>query len=99
MKTTEIFWASLNTLLVEQHTREIKKEKRLWLVKIFLLKNDNFDLALRKRLFCTVIHTLLPCKTAAFGMQNNRCYNTLITRRLGKMTMPKFTSHFFVYCY
>jgi len=38
MKTTEIFWASINTLLVEQHAREIKKDKRLCLVKIFLLK-------------------------------------------------------------
>jgi len=54
MKTMETFWASLETLLVEQHAREIKKDKRLCLVKIFLLKNDNFDLALRKRLFCTV---------------------------------------------
>jgi len=54
MKTTETFWASLETLLTEQHAREIKKDKRLCLVKIFLLKNDNFDLALRKRLFCTV---------------------------------------------
>ncbi|BAR95976.1 hypothetical protein PI172_1248 [Prevotella intermedia] len=54
MNTTETLWASLNTLLVEQHAREIKKEKRFWLVKIFLLKNDNFDLVLRKRLFCTV---------------------------------------------
>ena len=77
MKTMETFWASLETLLVEQHAREIKKDKRLCLVKIFLLKNDNFDLALRKRLFCTV--------KAAFGMQNNRCYNTLITRMLGKI--------------
>ena len=54
MKTMKIFCASLKTLLTEQHAKEIKKEKRLWLVKIFLLKNDNFDLALRKRLFCTV---------------------------------------------
>ncbi len=41
MKTTEIFWASLETLLVEQHAKEIKKDKRLCLVKTFLLKNDN----------------------------------------------------------
>ena len=85
MKTMETFWASLETLLVEQHAREIKKDKRLCLVKIFLLKNDNFDLALRKRLFCTVKAAVLRCKTAAFGMQNNRCYNTLITRMLGKI--------------
>ncbi len=27
MKTMEIFWASLKTLLTEQHAREIKKKK------------------------------------------------------------------------
>ncbi|AWX06183.1 hypothetical protein [Prevotella intermedia] len=63
MKTTETFWASLETLLVEQHAREIKKDKRLCLVKILLLKNDNFDLALRKRLFCVAKQPLLECKT------------------------------------
>ncbi|PDP60664.1 hypothetical protein CLI71_04130 [Prevotella intermedia] len=41
-------------------------------------------MALRKRLFCDPKPTLLPCKTAAFGMQNNRFCNTLITRRLHK---------------
>ena len=35
-------------------------------VKIIRRKNDNFDLALRKRLFCDAKPTLLPCKTAAF---------------------------------
>ncbi|APW32949.1 hypothetical protein BWX39_09520 [Prevotella intermedia ATCC 25611 = DSM 20706] len=35
-------------------------------------------MALRKRLFCNVKHTLLPCKRAAFGMQNNRFCNALI---------------------
>ena len=49
-------------------------------VKIILLKNDNCALMLRKRLFCNAKPTLLPCKTAAFGMQNNRFYNTLIYR-------------------
>ena len=37
---------------------------------------------MRKRLFCNAKPTLLPCKTAAFGMQNNRFYNTLITKQL-----------------
>ncbi|PDP81922.1 hypothetical protein CLI69_06590 [Prevotella intermedia] len=37
-------------------------------VKIIRRKNDNFDLTLRKRLFCDAKPTLLPCKTAAFGM-------------------------------
>ena len=51
-------------------------------VKIILLKSDNCVLTLRKRLFCAAKPTLLPCKTAAFGMQNNRFCNTLITRQL-----------------
>ncbi|PIK20694.1 hypothetical protein CTI18_04825 [Prevotella intermedia] len=41
---------------------------------------DNFDLTLRKRLFCDAKEPLLPCKTYAFTMQNNRFYNTLVTR-------------------
>ena len=41
-------------------------------VKIIRKKNHNFDLALRKRLFCVAKPTLLPCKTAAFRTQNNR---------------------------
>ena len=51
-------------------------------VKNILKKNANFDLALRKRLFWTAKQPLLPCKTYAFGTQNNRFRNTLITRRL-----------------
>ncbi|ATV37480.1 hypothetical protein CUB95_02370 [Prevotella intermedia] len=37
---------------------------------------------LRKRLFCVAKPTLLPCKTAAFGMQNNRFYNVLMHSKL-----------------
>ncbi|ATV39055.1 hypothetical protein CUB95_10550 [Prevotella intermedia] len=51
-------------------------------VKIISTKNGNFDLALRKRLFCNAKPTLLPCKTAAFATQNNRFCNTLIERWL-----------------
>ncbi len=51
-------------------------------VKIILTKNGNFDLALRKRLFCNAKPTLLPCKTAAFGMRNNRFCNALIVNTL-----------------
>ena len=51
-------------------------------VKIILLKSDNYALTLRKRLFCNAKPTLLPCKTAAFGMQNNRFCNTLVMRML-----------------
>ncbi|PDP83352.1 hypothetical protein CLI69_00330 [Prevotella intermedia] len=50
------------------------------LVKIILLKSDNCALALRKWLFCIAKQPLLLCKTYAFGMQNNRFYNTLIKR-------------------
>ncbi|ATV33568.1 hypothetical protein CUC00_02570 [Prevotella intermedia] len=51
-------------------------------VKIILLKSDNCALALRKRLFCNAKPTLLPCKTAAFGTQNNRFCNVLINNKL-----------------
>ena len=59
-----------------------KAGKHFSFVKIILLKTDNCVLALRKRLFCDAKPTLLPCKTAAFGMQNNRFCNTLITKQL-----------------
>ena len=49
-------------------------------VKIIREKNGNFDLALRKRRFCVAKEPLLPCKTYAFGMQNNTFYNTLMYR-------------------
>ena len=49
-------------------------------VKIILIENDNFDLTLRKRRFCDAKEPLLPCKTYAFGTQNNRFYNALIIR-------------------
>ncbi|ATV37250.1 hypothetical protein CUB95_01040 [Prevotella intermedia] len=58
----------------------IPQKHRLHFVKIILKKNDNFDLTLRKRLFCNAKPTLLPCKTAAFVMQNNRFCNALIER-------------------
>ena len=57
-------------------------KKPLRFVKIIPTKNDNFDLALRKRLFCNAKPTLLPCKTAAFGTQNNRFCNALIINGL-----------------
>ncbi|PIK17228.1 hypothetical protein CTI16_09415 [Prevotella intermedia] len=47
-------------------------------VKIILPKNGNFDLAVRKRLFCDAKEPLLPCKTYAFAMQNNRFCKTLV---------------------
>ncbi len=39
-------------------------------------------MTLRKRLFCRPKEALLPCKTYAFRMQNNRFCNTLITSEL-----------------
>ena len=51
-------------------------------VRIIRKENDNFDLALRKRLFCIAKQPLLPCKTYAFTMQNNRFCIVLIMRVL-----------------
>ena len=39
-------------------------------------------MTLRKRLFYNAKPTLLPCKRAAFGMQNNSFCNVLIIRKL-----------------
>ena len=57
-------------------------ENRSDFVNIILKENGNFDLTLRKRLFCDAKPTLLPCKTAAFGTQNNRFCNALTTSKL-----------------
>ena len=51
-------------------------------VKIISLKSANCVLTLRKRRFCVAKEPLLPCKTYAFGMQNNRFCNVLITSSL-----------------
>ena len=51
-------------------------------VKIILLKSDNCALALRKRNFCTPKQPLLPCKTYAFRMQNNRFCKPLAMKGL-----------------
>ena len=53
-------------------------------VKKVLKENGNCGLALRKRLFCDAKQPLLPCKTYAFGTQNNRFYNALIASELCK---------------
>jgi len=63
------------------YSREMLK-KLFNFVKIIPKKNSNFGLTLRKRLFCNAKQPLLPCKTYAFGMQNNRFYNTLVMRWL-----------------
>ena len=59
-------------------------QNRFCFVRIIPKKNGNFGLALRKRLFCNAKPTLLPCKTYAFGMQNNRFCNALIVSVLRK---------------
>ena len=51
-------------------------------VKILPTKNGNFGLAVRKRLFCDAKQPLLPCKTYAFTMQNNRFCKVLVHRWL-----------------
>ena len=51
-------------------------------VKKVLRENGNFGLALRKRLFCIAKQPLLPCKTYAFGTQNNRFCKALIASEL-----------------
>ena len=56
----------------------IELKNRFNFVKIICKENSNFGLALRKRLFCAAKPTLLPCKTAAFGTQNNRFCKALI---------------------
>ena len=65
-------------------------------VKIILLKSDNCALTLRKRLFCAAKPTLLPCKRATFGTQNNRFYNTLITKQL--RNSYTYEKHLRFYC-
>ena len=59
-------------------------QNRFDFVRIIPKENANFGLTLRKRLFCNAKPTLLPCKTAAFGVQNNRFCNTLIASVLRK---------------
>ncbi|PIN28213.1 hypothetical protein CUC04_01600 [Prevotella intermedia] len=63
-----------------------------------LLKSDNCALALRKWLFCAAKPTLLPCKTAAFGMQNNRFCNALIARWLcDRYSCEKYLQRFCIF--
>ena len=72
----------------------IELENRFVFVKIIYRKNSNFGLALRKRLFCAAKPTLLPCKTAAFGTQNNRFCKALIYSLLCNNFACKKCLHF-----
>ena len=71
---------SLYSYSLKPKTAPLKPKNRPCFVKIVLKKNTNFGLVLRKRLFCDAKEPLLPCKTYAFGTQNNRFYNTLMDR-------------------
>ena len=72
-----------------------KHENHFGFVKIIYKENDNFDLALRKRLFCAAKPTLLPCKRAAFGLQNNRFCNVLTMKLLGDRCCCEKYLHFY----
>ena len=71
-----------------------KHENHFGFVKIIYRENCNFGLALRKRLFCAAKPTLLPCKTAAFGTQNNRFCKALIYSLLCNNFACKKCLHF-----
>ena len=77
-------WLSLEIIVFLELLDSLDKQigNRSCFVNIILKENDNFDLTLRKRLFCDAKPTLLPCKTAAFGTQNNRFYNALTANKL-----------------
>ena len=72
----------LNTRMQLRHTGMAITVFYFRSVKIIRKENSNFDLALQKRRFCVAKEPLLPCKTYAFGMQNNRFCNALIIRWL-----------------
>ncbi len=67
-------------MFLSKFANETMRDFRFNFVKIILLKSDIIALALRKRRFCSVKPTLLPCKTYGFGTQNNRFYNALMMR-------------------
>ena len=77
-------WLSLDILVFLEVIEYLDEhiEIHFDFVNIILKENDNFDLTLRKRLFCDAKPTLLPCKTAAFGTQNNRFCNALTANKL-----------------
>ncbi|ATV27561.1 hypothetical protein CTM62_12575 [Prevotella intermedia] len=72
-----------------------KAENSFSFVKIIPKKNENFDLALRKRLFCRPKQPLLPCKTYAFGTQNNRFCNELTASKLYNRYAYKKSLHYY----
>ena len=80
-------------LLVHKNGLE-KAGNSIGFVKIISLKSANCVLTLRKHRFCVAKEPLLPCKTYAFGMQNNRFYNVLITSDLANSyACEKYLQH------
>ena len=77
-------WLSLEIIVFLELLDSLDKQigNRSDFVNIILKENGNFDLTLRKRLFCNAKPTLLLCKTAAFGTQNNRFCNALSASKL-----------------
>ena len=76
---------SVHSYSLKPKTTPLKAEYHPCFVKIVRKKNHNFGLTLRKRLFCIAKPTLLPCKTYAFGMRNNRFCKALIASELYKV--------------
>ena len=64
-------------------------------VKIIPKKNDSSVSTQQNRLFYDAIVPVLPCKTAAFAMQNNGYCNALIVRRLCKIIYSVKCLHFY----
>ena len=75
-------------------SREMQKNSHRF-VKIILKKNDNFDLTLQKRRFCTPKEPLLPCKSGSFTMRNNRFWNVLVMRWLRNISVVEKYLHFY----
>ena len=63
------------------------------------MQNDKSRFGLQKPLFCNAKGTVPPCKTGTFAMRKMPFCKVLIMRLQEGLTMPKFTSHVFVYCY
>ena len=79
VRIIRLMW-QLNTRMQLRHAGMAITVFYIRFVKIIREENGNFDLALQKRRFCVAKEPLLPCKTYAFTLQNNRFCNALIAR-------------------
>ena len=92
------FSRALIVELFSLYYRKPLQDNSLAFVKIILLKSDNCALTLRKRLFCDAKPTLLPCKTAAFGMQNNRfCKALIISLLCDRYCYEKYLHYYYLF--